>query len=159
MQQLGPAWKAFCWTHESGFLCSLFSQHAFGKPQKIKKKPPKEIKMLGAGYAHQGRPVRRPHPAGQRVALLAWKGQQLFWGFFVLFVCLGGTPVKWLCDCLLLLSCRSLFLSPSQCPLCKINHSWESEALLLSWEQPPSTGGDVWDAARLQRRCLQQEEA
>lgn len=157
MEQLGPAWKAFCWTLESGFLCSLFFQLAFGKPQKIKKNP-KGNKDAGSTICTSRTASETPPPCRAECCSLGMKRTTVVLGG-VLFVCLDSTPVKWLCDCLLLLSCRNLFLSPSQCPLCRINHSWESEALLFSWERPPTTGGDVWDAARSQHRCLQQEEA
>lgn len=154
MQQLGPAWKALCWTLESGFLCSLFSQLAFGKPQKIKK--PKGNKDAGSRICTSRTAGETSPPCRAECCSLGMKMSTVVLG---LFVCLDSTPVKWLCDCLPLLSCRNLFLSPCRCPLCKINHSRESEALLFSWEPPPTTGGDVWEAARSQRRCLQQEEA
>lgn len=82
--------------------------------------------------------------------LLSWleKNNRFFIFFF------DSTSLKWLCECLVLSSCCNPFLSPSECRFCKINHSWESEVLLLSSE----ITSEVWGAARSQRRYARQEE-
>lgn len=104
MQQLGPAWKALCWTLESGFLCSLFSQLAFGKPQKIKK--PKGNKDAGSRICTSRTAGETSPPCQAECCSLGMKMSTVVLG---LFVCLDSTPVKWLCDCLPLLSCPISF--------------------------------------------------
>lgn len=100
--------------------------------------------------------------------LLSWheKNNSCF-GVFLL-VCLDSTPVKWLCDWMLLLSCRNLFLSPSQCPFMQ-NQSFmgvggaalraESGHLLpaVTFEMLPDRSADACSRKRPSRDYIKQE--